>query len=229
MDRASVWLVPTKILLQLEPRLEEIWTEKHFQTLADLDAIYQQIFSPKKIFAKIIRYLKQTVPNLNRGDLVLLEPELGYRNNGKYFYDGETLMPPEMTADDAGHIPNEFQVITEFPINYWEGQMDHNSLVPFDVEANFTSIGEEEIVWLPLDQDFEVPYFFFTNEDDETYYLVGDYLWDPNNPQESSREELTSAFVDYLNNAQFLSTHPNEDFVFPLGDIDHILYLDFYL
>jgi len=79
---------------------------------------------------KIQRYLEEA--NVRRGDIVHLEVYGDYRNDGKFIYDGENLVPLNTEIDEYGSIPNEFRVIDEFPIRYWENVIEHNSIVPFD-------------------------------------------------------------------------------------------------
>ncbi len=79
--------------------------------------------------------------DLRRGDIIFLEFDIGYRNDGKLIFDGTSVTDLADEPDDYGTVPSEFQ---NFPPKYWSETVDHNVLVPLDgaaVEpANFRRI-----------------------------------------------------------------------------------------
>ncbi len=71
--------------------------------------------------------------NIRRGDIVHLEALGEYRNEGKYIFDGERVIPLDSSRDEYGAVPSQFKVIDEFPTRYWVGVIEHNGIVHFDV------------------------------------------------------------------------------------------------
>ena len=102
--------------------------------------------------------------NIQRGDVVVFEELVGskqiidenriiYGDYGKLIYDGEKLIPwtklcenddkdEEDNKDVRYFIPQEFQVILEFPIQYWEYAFDEEAHVPLRLNL-FDMITEE--------------------------------------------------------------------------------------
>jgi hypothetical protein len=220
-DRAKVWLVSAAELLSIEPELANLWPEH-----LTLDQVSLTGIDKRDVFKQIACLLRRREPDLQRGDMVYLEPELGYRNDGIYIYDGRTMVSLTTDIIDYGHIPAEFEVISEFPIHYWEGRNHHNDLVPFDMAINFAGINMDEIQGIQA--DIFRPYFYFETDEGEGYYIVAEYY--EASTQRPSREALYRAFLQQLNRARFFETspHENEDFdpVSIETDEDHVLYLN---
>ena len=82
--------------------------------------------------------------NARRGDVIHLEVEGDYRNNGKSMYDGNEIVPLYYEIDDYGSVPPQFKVIDEFPIRYWHTEnldiIDHNTIVFFDAKSYIDQI-----------------------------------------------------------------------------------------
>ena len=77
--------------------------------------------------AEVLKYVESN--GAERGDMIYLEShevykEEGYWNEGILLYNGSKVVPLDYTIDsEYGSIPEEFQVIDEFPINYWDGKL----------------------------------------------------------------------------------------------------------
>ncbi len=63
-----------------------------------------------------------------RGD-IFWQKKKHYRNDGVLIYDGQQFIALEDIPDDYGTIPQQFEVITEFPPRYWAGAIDHNEYI----------------------------------------------------------------------------------------------------
>ena len=68
----------------------------------------------------------------------------GYRHNGIYIFDGTKITHLESNGpDDYGTIPEEYQVVTEFPPMYWSHVLNHNAYVPFDVRRHLGELNPQ--------------------------------------------------------------------------------------
>ena len=83
--------------------------------------------------------LRRQRADLRRGDFVLNDAETGYRNQGKYIFDGQRIRDLEDYPDDYGSIPEEFQA-GDFPPMYWVDILDHNTYIPFNVRRNLGTL-----------------------------------------------------------------------------------------
>jgi hypothetical protein len=71
------------------------------------------------------------IDNLRRGDLISLF-DIRYRNDHLYIWDGNVLEDFDyVNYDEYGAIPTGFNVLTEFPIQFWHIQRAHNNMVHF--------------------------------------------------------------------------------------------------
>ena len=95
---------------------------------------------------------------LKRGDMVLDSAvrctprdtenpgtDNGYRHQGMYIFNGQKLIHLDDEPDDYGSIPEEFQVIKEFPPMYWSYILNHNSYIPFNVAEQVGTIHVDNI------------------------------------------------------------------------------------
>ena len=82
----------------------------------------------KFIYDAIIASLRAEGRDLRRGDIIQ-DVNQDYRNYGKYFFDGVKIILPYMEIDDYGSIPPSFEAVTEFPVHYWYGIVDHNEYI----------------------------------------------------------------------------------------------------
>jgi len=99
-------------------------------------------FFDSKCYSFRVADLNNIPEGIKRGDVVWLvtADDYGYRNNGRYFYDGERIIEQEydLNIDDYGHIPKCF-LFGEFPPMYWSEEERHNcifciNLSPLDLE-----------------------------------------------------------------------------------------------
>lgn len=82
---------------------------------------------------RVQEFLRQQ--KISRGDVIHLAAVGEYRNNGKWIYDGNDVIPLDYSLDDYGAVPASFQVIDEFPIHYWEKTIAHNCIVHLNMET----------------------------------------------------------------------------------------------
>lgn len=197
-DKAMVYLIISEDLEHLEIKRATI--------NENLDKILK--FSKKEFDLRRgdLIYISSELP---KGSLNLRNSELKENDNGKYLYTGKNLIRPN--KDDS--VPDIFQVITEFPIRYWEGRLK-NTFVPFNVKENIGTIKIDNILRIR-----RFPYFRFIRNG-EDYVLTVDYKYDKN---EITDEE----FLRRLAKAEYFSYIPIEDKsdYLKLGDWRNILYL----
>ena len=100
-----------------------------------------------------------------RGDLVHFTHFGEYRNDGRVICDGRRLVNLDYDIIDYGTIPDSFQVINEFPCDYWLGVHAHNDLISFTpIEAATNPDFYEE--WAQTYQ---------SSEDNEGFIMYRDY------------------------------------------------------
>ncbi len=95
--------------------------------------------------------------DVKRGDIIHLESDGDYRNDGKYIYDGEKIVQLDYDMDDYGAIPSNFKILDDnltFSATYWVDVIAHNTYIYWDTKPyidqlvrNFkpTKIVEENI------------------------------------------------------------------------------------
>jgi len=66
--------------------------------------------------------------NLKRGDIVALEG-YGHRNEGKFIFDGKSVISLSYDLDEYGHLPKEFH---DFPPGHFTDVIDHNHICWFE-------------------------------------------------------------------------------------------------
>jgi hypothetical protein len=101
--------------------------------------------------AEILEHLIEL--NARRGDIIYLESYDVYHyadqegfcedyNEGKLIYDGSYVRSLDYTVDsESGSIPEEFQVIEEFPIHYWDNKFVHYPyLIYFHIDPYINEI-----------------------------------------------------------------------------------------
>lgn len=71
-----------------------------------------------------IEMIEKTYPGildrLDRGDIIEFIEKSGYRSQGILFFDGEKLIHQCTDYDDYGTPPIEFEILTEFPPDYYK-------------------------------------------------------------------------------------------------------------
>lgn len=73
--------------------------------------------------------------SVRRGDLIHLECESEYRNDGKFIFDGNNFIQLDFEPDDYGTVPSQFKILDDtlaFSPIFWIGVICHNSYVHFD-------------------------------------------------------------------------------------------------
>ena len=101
-----------------EARMFEIPNSVYFSTY---NVDYDDVLNIDELNEKVLPFAKANFP-VRRGDLIHLESEGSYRNDGKYIYDGEKFIELEFDIDDYGAIPKEFKIMDEdltFNPNHW--------------------------------------------------------------------------------------------------------------
>ncbi len=61
---------------------------------------------------------------LSRGDIIEDISEHGYRSQGVWFWDGQSIIPQDIEDDPYGMVPKEFK-LGEFPPGYWDTDSEH--------------------------------------------------------------------------------------------------------
>jgi hypothetical protein len=101
---------------------------------------------------KVTNYIKKCkrlrikgLDMLRRGDAIKFSEEVD-RNDTLCFWDGEKAVSADYSnRDEYGEIPVCFNVLSEFPINFWDNVRNHNNMVPFSPQIGqlSTSISEK--------------------------------------------------------------------------------------
>ncbi len=165
------------------------------------------------LFHEIKRIFEIRGDEVRRGDLIYLEQFLFenprflwpphttayWSDRGKLIFDGLNVIPLTYDVDryrsqsSAYFIPEQFQVIMEFPIRYWQGRI-RNSYVNLDIEKNFGSIDPKEIDFIRDPRSpskYPLSYFTFTSEG-ELYVITA---LDPNKEQFRYILERQTGFI----------------------------------
>lgn len=80
-----------------------------------------------------LNYLKSMNADLVKGDLILFDCAIGYRNQGVAIFDGEQIIDLEYDVDDYGALPSKFHVIENgVPLNYWSYVGDTDATIGID-------------------------------------------------------------------------------------------------
>ena len=134
-DKAKIYFIPSGTF--------PIFQEEDWEDLPDIEQEHD----------KVLSYLRQQDPDIRRGDIIVIEEQLDENNRGdigKFAFDDEKIISWNSDPESPGarFLPEEFQVITEFPIHYWSEAFDDSSEmhVPFDFRQN---IAQPEIYPFP--------------------------------------------------------------------------------
>jgi len=102
-----------------------------------------------------------------RGDVIGITnyKDYGYRNMGKYMWNGKKLVELDTKYDDYGHVPNEFLVGKEFNAMYWFYTITHNELV-------YSKFIKKDMKNVKIDGD-KVTFDYVTHGIINTWCLVG--------------------------------------------------------
>lgn len=106
---------------------------------ATIVTLEEETIASESEMERALNYIRAQKIDLIRGDLVLFESALGYRNNGVTIFNGTKIMDLYSEVDDYGSLPPEFRVIEDgVSIRYWhpiDGTgvgIDHNYIVWFN-------------------------------------------------------------------------------------------------
>jgi hypothetical protein len=96
-----------------------------------------------ELIKKMTAYIKKQVKENNRafvgiarGDVVTLDTDAGYRNNGKFIWDGKKVIGLYTEVDDYGSLPPEIEIAddNDFEPDSWEDLIDHNEYIWYSPE-----------------------------------------------------------------------------------------------
>jgi len=97
----------------------------------------------EELIKKMTAYIKKQVKENNRafigiarGDVVILDTDAGYRNDGKFIWNGKKVIDLYTEVDDYGSLPPEIEIAddNDFTAYSWEDLLDHNNLVWYSPE-----------------------------------------------------------------------------------------------
>lgn len=108
--------------------------------------------------------LKEKYQKLKYGDVVIIEPLIHCFNYGIFIYDKFRLLPLKQMKDCV-NIPEEFQCIINFPIEYWDDLYFISEQIPFDVSQNLPKLSLQDIRLISVSCDSG--YICFTIQDNE--------------------------------------------------------------
>jgi hypothetical protein len=122
---ATIYLVS---LVEIKECVYKRWEDRELlmedsfsEDFGEIDGVSYNQF---ELYNVTIDMLIQTYPTLlfrlDRGDIIEFIEESGYRSQGILFFDGEKLITQCTDYDDYGTPPIEFEVITEFPPDYFK-------------------------------------------------------------------------------------------------------------
>lgn len=71
---------------------------------------------------------KNKYANMKRGDVIHIEGTSRYRNDNKFMWNGTKFVALDDVFDEYGCVPREFLTFAEFPVGYFTGRTDRESL-----------------------------------------------------------------------------------------------------
>jgi hypothetical protein len=117
------------MLFSMPSKIVEVDTEKYpelSEIFDDNDDYWEPVTG--ELITKAL-YKKPPKEILKRGDVIVLDWIGGYRNDGKFLWDGEKIVSLDVdNGDDYGSVPFEFS-FPEFPPNYFLKSIDHNTII----------------------------------------------------------------------------------------------------
>lgn len=169
----------------------------------------------------VLALLRRDGADLRRGDLILLGPDLGYKNSGVYIYDGRDIVDLSDNYDQYGEIPDSFQAIVEFPPKYWSQLIENNTLVPFNFNEYFPDIDQMSLRLYPYNN---LTIFGFTFDNNGTEYtILDDNAYDLSKANLAEVYNYGAEFVARLKKNTYFSYYRNG---YPIGkdlDPEHVL------
>ena len=96
-----------------------------------------------ELLKKMTAYIKKKVRendreflNIAKGDIVIIESESGYRNTGKFIWNGKKVVDLYTEVDDYGSVPPEIEITddNDFDAYSWYDLIEHNNFVWYSPE-----------------------------------------------------------------------------------------------
>ena len=93
-------------------------------------------FDDDQLLKKMTAYAKKHFDGIKEGDVVSIEYETGYRNQGVFIWNGKKVVNLYTKLDDYGSVPPEIEISDDNNLDAysWEGLIDHNKLVWYSPE-----------------------------------------------------------------------------------------------
>lgn len=163
------------------PRKEEHCLSHHIPV--DVVKLSDDCMSSTEEREDALKYLQEIKADLVKGDLILFDGSIGYRNDGVAIFDGENIVDLASDVDDYGALPSIFHVIeNNVPINYWndidessQGRgIRHNTIVWFD----HNTVRDQCIGNIKYDKIEDEKWSIFTTftVNDQQYRIIYDYV-----------------------------------------------------
>ena len=150
-----------------------------------------------------ILYLQARGDQLKRGDIIILGPDVGFRNSGFYIFDGTNILDLSALPDPYGSIPQTFQTVGEFSPLYWSDLVEHNSYVPFDFGYWLKNTKVDNVKLMPVKGGFHLSFPFQGN--DNQYYTIVDRAVYPTTLTAEDVSNLASSFYQTLSASKYFS------------------------
>lgn len=111
-------------------------------------------------YDEVLSYLRQQDPDIIRGDIIVIEEHINEDERadmGKMAFDGENIINWNLDGEmpDIRFLPTEFQVVSEFPLQYWSEVFDDPTemLVPFDFKKQMPDFRSENIASFDVQEE----------------------------------------------------------------------------
>ena len=93
-------------------------------------------YDDEKLLKKMTAYAKKHFDGIKAGDVVSIESETGYRNEGVFIWNGKKVVNLYTKLDDYGSVPPEIEISDDNDLDAysWERLIDHNKIVWYSPE-----------------------------------------------------------------------------------------------
>jgi hypothetical protein len=90
----------------------------------------------EKLLKKMTAYAKKHFDGIKAGDIVSIESETGYRNEGVFIWNGKKVVNLYTKLDDYGSVPPEIEISDDNDVDAysWERFIHHNKIVWYSPE-----------------------------------------------------------------------------------------------
>lgn len=201
----------------------------HFITNQNIESEDQ--FNPL-IRNKLVRYLRSKV-DIQVGDIIMISSMVGYKNRGFYIFNGNSIDDLSYDINDSGHIPEEFQVIINFPPKYWSQIIDYNELVPFNFNRWLPNINIDNVRLLKVhpvmrstigapgnsqasNNQYDVLSISFQNNEGTVFTVIDNIMYDLTNITMPQLYDLSSSFVEQVKSLTYFNYFNPDNYVFSL-------------